>query len=121
MNAAKCLRVVDDQVGSPTLISDLAAAILLLAEERHTGTFHFVNKGETHWLGAARLITEYLGIEPSPLSGTSNAELRRPAPRPSYSALDVGKFEKATGASVLSWSEAMSRYLSGVAPSARMR
>ncbi len=105
------LRVIDDHIGSPTWASDFAKAILLLAEERLTGTFHYVNKGETHWLGAARVVADYLGVERSRLSGTPMAELGRPAPRPHYSALDVGKFEQATGSRVSSWDEALKNYL----------
>lgn len=115
------LQVVDDQVGSPTLASDLAKAILLLIEERFTGTFHFVNKGETHWLGAARLIADYIGVDSSRLSGTAAAELGRPAPRPRYSALDVGKFEKTTGANVSPWNEALTDYVSSVTSTTRTK
>ena len=110
-DASETLRVVDDHIGSPTWISDLARAILLLAEERLTGTFHYVNKGETHWLGAAWVIADYLGVERSRLSGTAMAELSRPAPRPHYSALDVDKFEKATGSRISRWDEALKNYL----------
>ena len=105
------LRVVDDHVGSPTWVSDLAKAIVLLTEERFTGTFHYANKGETHWLGAAQLIAAYLGVERSRLSGHSMAELGRPAPRPHYSVLDVDKFEQATGSRVRGWDEALKAYL----------
>ena len=115
------LHVVDDQVGSPTCVSDLAKAILLLTEERFTGTFHFVNKGETHWLGAARVITDYIGIGSSRLSGTATAALGRPAPRPHYSALDVDKFEKATGAHVSPWNEALTTYVSSVTSTTRTK
>ncbi len=115
------LQVVEDQVGSPTCVSDLSKAILLLTEERHTGTFHFVNKGETHWLGAARVVADCMGIESSRLSGTAATELGRPAPRPHYSALDVAKFEKATGAHVLPWNEALTAYISSVTSTTRTK
>ena len=115
------LHVVDDQVGSPTCVSDLAKAILLLTEERFTGTFHFANKGETSWLGAARVIANYIGIEGARLSGTAMADLGRPATRPRYSALDVGKFEKATGAHVSPWNEALTSHVSRVTSTTRTR
>ncbi len=105
------LHIVDDQVGSPTCVSDLARAILLLTEERFTGTVHFANKGETSWLGAARVIADFIGIEGARLSGTAMTDLGRAAPRPRYSALDVGKFEKATGSRVSPWDEALKNYL----------
>ncbi len=115
------LHVVDDQVGSPTCVSDLAKAILLLTEERFTGTFHVANKGETSWLGVARVIANYIGIEGARLSGTAMADLGRPATRPRYSALDVGKFEKATGAHVSPWNEALTSYVSSVTSTTRTR
>jgi dTDP-4-dehydrorhamnose reductase len=108
------LRLVDDQVGSPTWAAEVASALLILAEQGHTGTFHFVNKGETHWLGAARAIVDCLGLETARLERSSLADWDRPAARPRYSALDVSKFEEKTGAGVTPWNQALADYLASV-------
>ena len=49
-----------------------------------------------------------------PCSGTSRAKFGRPAPRPRYSALDVGKYEKSTSARVSTWNEAAVAHLTSV-------
>jgi len=111
LEAGDVLRAVADQVGSPTWVNDLAEALLVLLEKRLSGTFHVVNPGETDWLGAARVIAEQLGAPGSRVEAVSMADLGRPAPRPPYSALNVAKFEGATGRRLRSWQEALRSYL----------
>jgi dTDP-4-dehydrorhamnose reductase len=111
LEAGEVLRSVADQVGSPTWVKDLAKALLVLLEKRLSGTFHVVNRGQTDWLGAARVLAELTGADASLVEGISLAELGRPAPRPRYSALDVSKFEGATGVRLQSWEEALSSYV----------
>ena len=114
LDRGETLRVVNDQVGSPTWVGELAKALLVLTEKPVWGTFHFVNKGETHWLGVARVIAECLGVEHAPLEELSLADLARPAPRPRYSALDVTKFEDRTGERVAPWNDAVASYLAAL-------
>jgi dTDP-4-dehydrorhamnose reductase len=113
LESGETLRAVDDQVGSPTWVRDLAEALLVLIEKNLSGTFHVVNTGETDWLGLARVIAQQLGAPGSRVEAVSMADLDRPAPRPRYSALDVAKFEGATGHRLRSWQEALLSYLSG--------
>ncbi len=115
------IRLIDDQVGSPTWAKELAAAILLLTEKRHSGTVHFVNRGETHWLGVGRAILNCLGAEGTHVERTSIGDWVRPAPRPRNSALDVGKFEAETGTRVTPWDQALALYLSSVGRVPRRR
>jgi dTDP-4-dehydrorhamnose reductase len=108
------LRLIDDQVGSPTWAAEAAKALLVLIEQAHSGIFHFVNKGQTHWLGAGRAILECLGAGATKHERASSADWVRPAARPLYSALDVGKFEAETGTRVTPWDQALALYLSSV-------
>lgn len=110
----KTLRVADDQVGSPTWVEELAKALVVLTEKRLCGTFHFVNRGETDWLGVVRVIAECTGQGHALLEPVSLAGLARPAPRPHYSALDVSKYEESTRDRVAPWDDAVERYLSTV-------
>lgn len=106
------LRVVDDQVGSPTWTVSLANAILNVLETDHAGVLHFANRGAVSWCGLAQAIVDQLrlGLEVAPIS---SAELDRKAPRPSYSVLDSGRYEKLTGRAAAAWRAALAQYLGG--------
>ena len=88
-NAAKGepLRVVDDQVGSPTYAAHLAAALAdLLAGGAGAGIYHLAGGGYCSWNELAREVVALAGIEIDVLPITT-AEAGRPAPRPAFSAL----------------------------------
>jgi len=90
------LKVVDDQRGRPTSAEHLAKTALSLLDRGATGTFHVTDGGECTWYEFTRAIAERLGrtckIEPC-----TTAEFPRPAPRPAYSVLDLGKTEALLG------------------------
>jgi len=94
--AGESLRVVDDQVGSPTWTEDLAAVLLTLCERAPDGVYHACNRGETNWYGFARAALQAArcetGVEP-----VSSSTLVRPARRPVYSVLDCSTTERYTG------------------------
>jgi dTDP-4-dehydrorhamnose reductase len=104
------LRIVDDQIGSPTYAPDLAEALVTLARLRGRGTFHVTNSGITSWYGFAAKIVELAGrstiVEPM-----KSSELQRPAPRPSYSVLDNARFHDFCGYGLRQWTEALQAYL----------
>lgn len=105
------IHLVADHKGSPTFAEDLAGAILRLVEQGHRGVFHFVNKGETSWLGFGRKVAELTGRSDRKIEGINSAALGRPATRPDYSVMAVDKYEGATGDRVSSWSNALERCL----------
>jgi dTDP-4-dehydrorhamnose reductase len=81
------LRVVDDQVGSPTYAPHLAAGVLeLLVRGPAPGIYHIAGSGACSWLELAREIVTRAGLAVEVLPQTTE-ELGRPAPRPAYSAL----------------------------------
>ncbi|MCL6547886.1 MAG: dTDP-4-dehydrorhamnose reductase [Alicyclobacillus sp.] len=80
------LRVVEDQVGSPTYAKDLAHLLVRLAVSDRYGIYHASNTGSCSWYEFARAILEEAGI-PTPIDPCSTAEFPRPAPRPQYSVL----------------------------------
>ena len=108
------LSLVENQTGSPTSASELAAAMLTLVEGNHRGLFHFVNQGEASWLALGKAVAEELALSPGRIRAIQAADLNRPAPRPRYSVLSVERFEKSTGRTVTGWREALHRYLAGV-------
>ena len=112
------LRVVADQVGTPTpaaLIADVTAQVL-----QHggglSGTWHLTAKGETSWHGFADAIfTEavaagVLARAPT-VEAITTAEYPTPAKRPAYSHLDVAKLEKEFGITLPSWHEGLKRVI----------
>jgi dTDP-4-dehydrorhamnose reductase len=82
------IKVVDDQVGSPTYVADLAAALLQVVDDEVPGPFlHAANEGVVSRFGLARAVFEECGADPERVTPVSTAEFPRPAPRPPYTAL----------------------------------
>lgn len=83
------MRFVDDQRGSPTVASDLAAVVVDLALDRARGVFHATNGGATTWFGFATAVAELAGEDPARIEPIMTADLDppRPAPRPANSVL----------------------------------
>ncbi|MEX1310909.1 MAG: dTDP-4-dehydrorhamnose reductase [Candidatus Sulfomarinibacteraceae bacterium] len=104
------LRVVADQVGSPTFCDDLAAATLDLLGVQAGGIVHAVNTGATSWHGFATEIARLQGaaVEIAPVA---TDEFPRPAPRPAYSVLDTSRLEGLIGRPMPPWQDALARYL----------
>ncbi|MGB5442167.1 MAG: dTDP-4-dehydrorhamnose reductase [Gammaproteobacteria bacterium] len=108
----KPLRVVSDQVGSPTWTTDLSAAILALVGKEKSGVFNYTNAGETSWHGfATAILSEAAGlgfdiktevVEPIPTSGYPTA-----AARPAYSVLDTHKIRNSLGLQIPSWRDSL--------------
>ena len=90
------LRVVDDQRGRPTDSRKLAEVSLALAEHGSRGTFHVTDGGECTWFELAALIAELVNPDCRVEPCTSD-EFPRPAPRPSYSVLDISTTEQVVG------------------------
>lgn len=107
------VQVVTNQFGSPTYARDLAEGLLRLADGTHRGIYHFVNKGEASWFDVGRAVASELGYVDARLTPITAEALERLAPRPSYSALDVSRYETETGAPIREWRVALSDYLAG--------
>jgi len=90
------LKVVHDQRGRPTSAEHLAATTLALLDRGATGTFHVTDGGECTWFEFTVAIAERLG-RTCTIHPCTTAEFPRPAPRPAYSVLDLGKTEAMLG------------------------
>lgn len=124
--AGEELRVVDDQIGSPTYTADLARAIRKLIEkiriqnlelrtetpeeEGFYGIYHVANQGSCSWYELAQKILDYAGIEVA-IQPTTSEQLGRPARRPKVSILNCGRFRRVFGYSLRPWPEALREYL----------
>ena len=82
-------KFVDDQIGHPTIVSDLVPVLRRFALERRGGLFHVTNQGAVSWFEFARATFEAAGRDPGRISPTTTAELqpRDPHPRPANSVL----------------------------------
>lgn len=96
------LRVVTDQVGCPTSTPSLARALLDLAAREASGIVHYQDREPVSWYAFAVEIARLWsgGVEVIPVT---SAEFPRPARRPAYSVLDVGRFETIAGRRVEPW------------------
>lgn len=104
------LRVVNDQVGTPTYATDLAVVVKQLAEQRAGEVheiYHFSNEGECSWYDFACAIVEASGAECS-VAPCSSAEYGAVAKRPRYSVLDKSKIKRELGIEIPHWRESLS-------------
>jgi len=85
----RTLSFVTDQRGCPTMAADLAAALVRLVSEGHTGMFHATNAGAVSWYEFVQAILETAGHSPDRVLPITTAEMQppRPAPRPACSVL----------------------------------
>lgn len=108
------LRVVDDQVGSPTYAADLADAMARLLSRGLTGTYHVTNGGTCSWYEFAREILRLAGFASVPLSRMTSEELDRPARRPGLSALANVAWQAAGLSPLRPWGKALADMLSAL-------
>jgi dTDP-4-dehydrorhamnose reductase len=101
------LKVVADQVGSPTWTRHLAQAIGELIRTPARGLFHVANGGSCSRFEFARAIVQGR-VEVLPISA---ADAARPAPRPANSALVSARWQAAGFRPLPDWERALSEYL----------
>lgn len=119
------LRIVDDQVGTPTwcrLLAEATAQILSACAGRisdhlreHGGVYHLSCAGQTSWCGFARRILDQSSLGSAPSARVEAIETRdypTPATRPAYSVLDNAKVRAAFGAYLPDWQEGLALALS---------
>lgn len=108
----KPVRVVNDQVCTPTSTRDLACAIRRLIGTSAYGLYHLTNSGECTWYEFARAIFELSGLNPEVQAVTSD-QFRAKAKRPDYSVLDNKRFRELGFEDLRHWKEALRNYIAG--------
>jgi dTDP-4-dehydrorhamnose reductase len=102
------LQVVTDQIGQPTWTRDVARLIRSLLESSVTsGVFHATNAGQASWWEFARRLFELAGWDPDRVLPTTSETFVRPAPRPAWSVLGHGNWEKNGLLAPRHWREAL--------------
>ncbi len=108
------LKVVSDQIGSPTYAYDLAKFIIYFIEEKYyktkQGIYHFANKGAVSWYEFAKEIVSLLDND-CEIKSCLSEEYPVKAVRPKYSVLDTEKLQKDFNYQVSNWRDSLLGFL----------
>ena len=104
------VRVVTDQVLSPTFTADLARKTKELIETDAVGPFHLTNTGECSWFEFAQATFDLAKVEVE-MEPIDTRQTQRRARRPSYSALTTARLEDVGLSPLRPWKEALCDYL----------
>ena len=118
------LRIISDQVGSPTYTADLADAVFCLLAASASpqapvsspyGLYHFANEGSCSWYEFACAIVEEaqkcaLSLKVQKIHPIATEDYPLPANRPANSVFDKQKYKVATGADIPGWRDSLNAY-----------
>ncbi len=105
------LRVVADQRGCPTYAGDLAKILVQLIDRDVVGILHATGSGDCSWHELACMIVSRMGLS-TPVIPITSDEVKRPAPRPSYSVLSNERLAE-LGFRLPHWTDALGRFIEG--------
>jgi dTDP-4-dehydrorhamnose reductase len=113
------LKVVDDQVCTPSYVPHVARAILFLAgasTQRHApwGLYHVANRGWATWHDFAVEIFRLAGLDVA-VQPITTAQYAAPSPRPAYSVLDTSVYDALGGPPMPDWKAALAEYFAEMA------
>lgn len=110
------LKVVFDQVGTPTYALDLANVIATILEDykkedaasySKAGIYHFSNEGVCSWFDFTKMIAEYSGQTNCDIQPCHSDEFSSPVKRPAYSVLDKTKVKETFGIKIPYWTDSL--------------
>ena len=135
------LKVVFDQVGTPTYAQDLAEAIVVVLNDyaesvisterdssvisterqrvekstyQKSGIYHFSNEGVCSWFDFTKMIAEYNGTTECDVQPCHSNEFPSPVKRPSYSVLDKTKIKETFGIKVPYWTDSLKKCIANL-------
>ena len=112
------LKVVFDQVGTPTYAGDLARAIFDIVENgtyvNHEGIYNFSNEGVCSWFDFAKEIARQSGHAACRISPCHSNEFPSPVKRPAYSVLDKTKYKLTFHAEIPYWTDSLTTCLNNI-------
>ncbi len=106
----KEIRVVNDQVGSPTYVNDFVETLLNLFDKKD-GIYHVSNSGSCSWYTFAKTIFEEAGYNPKLVYPTTTEEYGALAPRPYFSVLGHKALLRENVKIPRSWNEAIKEFI----------
>lgn len=111
------LKVVFDQVGTPTYAYDLAVAIKAVLDDYRTehpragysksGIYHYSNEGVCSWFDFTKMIADLAGQTSCEVQPCHSEEFPSPVKRPAYSVLDKTKIKNVFGIQVPYWVDSL--------------
>ena len=104
------IRVVNDQIGSPTCTLDVCSQTLTLLETGRFGLYHGTSEGQCSWYDFAGEIVRAAGFK-TIVDPCTTAEFPRPAPRPAWSVLENAALKRLGLNRMSHWKEAFSAFL----------
>lgn len=118
----KQLKVVFDQVGTPTYAYDLAQAITIILNDykpstlnyQNNGIYHFSNEGVCSWYDFTKMIAEYRGIISCDIQPCHSTEFPSPVERPAFSVLDKTKIKEIFISNVPYWTDSLKHCLTNL-------
>ena len=118
LNVAKThdtVRVVNDQIGTPTYTADLARLLVDMAETEKYGWYHATNEGGyISWYDFTKEIYRQAGLNVRVIPVTTAEYGISKAKRPFNSRLDKSKLTEAGFTPLPDWKDALRRYLSEI-------
>ena len=112
------LKVVFDQVGTPTYAQDLADTIFGIIENRrfdgNEGVYHYSNEGVCSWYDFTKMIAEIAGNTGCDIQPCHSDEFPSPVTRPSYSVLDKTKIKDTFGIRVPYWTDSLKKCIANL-------
>ena len=115
------LKVVFDQVGTPTYAFDLANAIRVIIEKKDLilnsqfSIFNYSNEGVCSWFDFTKMIAEYSGQTACNIQPCHSEEFPSPVKRPAFSVLDKTKIKQTFGIAVPYWTDSLKKCLNNLA------
>lgn len=110
------VKVVDDQIGSPTYTYDLAKLLVDMAESEAYGQYHATNEGICSWYEFAKEIFRAAGMDEVEVTPVSSEEFPAKAKRPKNSRMSKEKLVKRGFNKMPSWQDAVERYVGELRP-----
>ena len=110
-SSRESLKVVFDQVGTPTYAGDLAETICRIIENGQldkTGIYHFSNEGVCSWFDFSKAICEMSG-NTCDIRPCHSDEFPSPVARPHFSVLDKTKIKQTFGIRIPYWTDSLKR------------
>ncbi|MCF7975230.1 MAG: dTDP-4-dehydrorhamnose reductase [Phycisphaerae bacterium] len=104
------LKVVEDQIGSPTATEEVARALIELMRKQAQGLYHYASHGYVSRFHMAEFLIRQLGLDVT-VEPCKTSEFICPAARPLNSRFDCKKVSKLLDQPITSWQEALTHYL----------
>lgn len=111
------LKVVFDQVGTPTYALDLAKAIMVVLEKfdgTQNGVYHYSNEGVCSWFDFTKMIAEYNGTTACNVHSCYSCDFPSLVKRPSYSVLDKSKIKSIFGVEIPYWTDSLKKCINNI-------